>query len=112
MIGRHPEGRGGALIGPGRLASWLRGAAEKNLVQRAYRIHLRFDIAKSLICPCKQPKTLNNFKTIIQFRQRTRPRDWSHEGGCTWHWRDIRACAPAGTQRKQAVSWRRNTSGP
>jgi hypothetical protein len=49
MIGRHPKGRGGALIGPGRLASWLRGAAEKNVVQPAYRIHLRFDIAKSLI---------------------------------------------------------------
>ena len=36
-------------MGPARLASWLRGAAEKNLVQPAYRIYLRFDIAKSLI---------------------------------------------------------------
>ena len=72
MIGRHPEGRGGALIGPRRLASVA--AAEKNLVLPIGFICVSTSLNHSF-CPCKQSKTLNNFKTIIQFRPRTRPRE-------------------------------------
>jgi hypothetical protein len=81
MIGRHPEGRGGALIRPGRLASWLRGAAEKIWCSPPIGFICVSTSLNHSFCPCKQSKTLNNFKTIIQFRPRTRPGEWSHEGG-------------------------------
>jgi hypothetical protein len=43
----------------------VRGAAEKNLVQPVYRIHLHFDIAWSLILSMQATEDVNNVKTII-----------------------------------------------